>query len=148
MGGWWSPVGCLERVSGAPFLNVSHFEVVSEGFFYRFLSLVLHADLVQGSVIKYLKSGRQSTAMVRFFIPAQMSRASATASASPSIGAYLDSAACVDLGLSSSLVCGKKGRGWVGVRDRSEQCFWIASIGCQFLTIQWPGMWVWFCQRF
>ena len=48
-----------------------------------------------------LSSGRWSTAMVRLVQPntkcLALSKASATASASPSIGAYLDSAACVNL---------------------------------------------------
>ena len=63
---------------------------------FRFLSLVL-VMLSRDLSPNILRSGLWSTAIVRFLHPRTkclaLSRASATASASPSIGAYLDSAA-------------------------------------------------------
>ena len=59
------------------------------------------ADMVQRSVTEDFEEGSWSTATVRLLHPRTkclaLSRASATANASPSIGAYLDFAACVNL---------------------------------------------------
>ena len=69
-------------------------------FSFRFLSLVL-VIWSRNRSLNILRSGLWSTAMVRFLHLRTkclaLSRASATASASPSTGAYLDSAACVNL---------------------------------------------------
>ena len=45
LGGWWSPVGCLERVSGALFLTSGTWTILKwyrRVFSFKFLSLVLH----------------------------------------------------------------------------------------------------------
>ena len=124
MGGWWSPVGCLERVSGALFLTPGMCNILNwygRVFSLRFLSLALlmwSRDLSPN----IFGSGLWSTAMVRFLHPRRkclaLSRASSTASA---IGAYLDSAGCVNL-LPTRVIfqpCLQQKRSWEG----QDQCF-------------------------
>ena len=96
-------MGCLERVSRAVFLTPGMWTILKwylRVFSFRFLSLVLQMWSRDRSP-NILKNGLWSTATVRFLHPRTkclaLSRASATASASPSSGAYLDSAACVNL---------------------------------------------------
>ena len=128
LGGWVSPVGCLDRVSGALFLTPGMWTILKRYrnvFSFRFLSLVL-LMLSRDLSPKILRSGWWSTAIVRFLHPRTkclaLSRASATASASPSIGAYLDSAACVNL-LPTRVIfhpCLQQKRSLEG----HKQCFW------------------------
>ena len=97
------PVGCLDKVSGALFLTPGMWTIRKlylSVFSFRFLSLVLlmwSSDLSP----KILRSGLWSTATVRFLQPSTkylaLSKASVTARASPSMGAYLDSAGCFPL---------------------------------------------------
>ena len=76
--------------------------------------------------LNILRSGLWSTAMVRFLHPRTkclaLSRASATASASPSTGAYLDSAACVNLLPTREIFqpCVQQNKSLEG----QVQCFW------------------------
>ena len=102
-GGFWLPVGCLERASGVLFLTPGMWTILRwyrRVFSFKLQSLVL-LMLSRDRSPKILRSGLWSTAMVRLVQPntkcLALSKASATASASPSIGAYLDSAACVNL---------------------------------------------------
>ena len=127
-GGWLSPVGCLDRVSGALFLTPGMWTILKryrKVFSFRFLSMVL-LMLLRDLSPNILRSGRWSTATVKFLHPRTkcltLSRASATASASPSIGAYLDLAACVNL-LPTRVIfhpCLQQKRSLEG----HEQCFW------------------------
>ena len=115
-------------MSGALFLTPGMCTILNwyrRVFSLRFLSLALlmwTRDLSPN----IFRSGLWSTAMVRFLHPRTkclaLSRASTTASASPSIGAYLDSAACVNL-LPTRVIfqpCLQQKRSWEG----QEQCFW------------------------
>ena len=83
-------MGCLERASGVLFLtpgHVDHFEVDRRVFSFKLQSLVL-LMLSRDRSPKILRSGLWSTAMVRLVQPntkcLALSKASATASASPS----------------------------------------------------------------
>ncbi len=127
-GGFWSPVGCLESVSGAIFLTPGMWAILNQYlrvFSLRVLSLVLliwSRDLSPN----IFNCGLWLTAMVRLLQPKMKCRdlswASATASASPSIRAYLDSAACVNLlptRVMFQLVLQQK-RSF----DGHAQCFW------------------------
>ena len=128
MGGCGSAVGCLDKVSGALLLTPGMCTILKQYlrvFSLRFLSLVLlmwSRDLSPN----IFRSDRWSTAVVRFLHPRTkclaLSRASATANASPSIGAYLDSVACVNL-LPTRVIfqpCLQQKRSL----DEQEQCFW------------------------
>ena len=150
-GGLVSPGGCLDKVSGALFFTPGTWTILKryrKVFSFRFLSLVL-VMLSRDLSPNILRSGLWSTAIVRFLHPRTkclaLSRASATASASPSIGAYLDSAAWVNLLPTRVifLVCSRRGR-WRGTSSVSG----TASNQCLVLTSQLPGTWVWFCRRF
>ena len=118
----------MGRVLGALFLTPSMWTILKwylRVFSFRFLSLVLQMwskDLSPN----IFKSGVWSTAMVKCLHPRTkclaLSRASATASASPSIGAYLDSAACVNL-LATRVIfqpCLQQKKSLEG----QKQCFW------------------------
>lgn len=93
LGGLVSPVGFLERVSGALFLTPGTWTMrkrYRSVFSLRFLSLPL-LMLSRDLSLKIFRSGLWSTAIIRLSHPSTkcraLSRASATVSASPSIGA-------------------------------------------------------------
>ena len=98
LGCCWLPVGCLDMVSDALFLApgmCTMRNLYRSVFSLRFRSrelLIFSSDLSP----KILSRGLWSTAIIRFSQPRtkclDLSNASATARASPSIGAYLDSA--------------------------------------------------------
>ena len=93
-----SPVGCLDKVSGALFFTpgtwtIKFLKRYRKVFSFRLILSLVLVMLSRDLSPNTLRSGLWSTAIVRFSHPRTRclasSRASATASAYPSIGAYI-----------------------------------------------------------
>ena len=126
----------LERVLWCFVLDSEILKWYRRVFSFKFLSLVLLMWSRDQSP-NILKSGLWSTAMVRFLQASikclALSRASVTASASPSIGAYLDSVVCMNLLPSMAIIQPD----FQQKRSVEGQDVW---------TNQWPSIFVWSCQ--